>query len=112
MELKDYLQNNIIYLDGGMGTLLQEKGLASGELPEKWNISHPDVIIDIHTKYFNAGSNIVFTNTFGANSLKFSKEKLEQIIICPTTHLKHVEYPVTAMPYFPQRLSLMMKRKS
>ena len=37
MELKEYLQNNILYLDGGMGTLLQEEGLASGELPEKWN---------------------------------------------------------------------------
>lgn len=88
MELKDYLQNNIIYLDGGMGTLLQEKGLASGELPEKWNISHPDVIIDIHTKYFNAGSNIVFTNTFGANSLKFSKEELEQIISAAVENAK------------------------
>ena len=69
MELKEYLQNNIIYLDGGMGTLLQEKGLASGELPERWNISYPDIITDIHTAYFNVGSNIVFTNTFGANTL-------------------------------------------
>lgn len=88
MELKNYLQNNIIYLDGGMGTLLQEKGLAPGELPEKWNISHPDVITDIHTKYFNAGSNIVFTNTFGANSLKFSKEELEQIISAAVENAK------------------------
>ena len=70
MELKEYLQNNIIYLDGGMGTLLQEKGLASGELPERWNISYPDIITDINTAYFNVGSNIVFTNTFGANTLK------------------------------------------
>ena len=74
MELKEYLQNNIIYLDGGMGTLLQEEGLASGELPEIWNISHPDVITDVHTKYFDAGSNIVFTDTFGANSLKIGSK--------------------------------------
>ena len=82
MNFKKYLQENIVYLDGGMGTLLQANGLKPGELPELWNITHPDVITKIHTDYFNAGSNVVCTNTFGANCLKFSDEELEEIIKC------------------------------
>ena len=76
MKLLDYLKDNLIYLDGGMGTLLQAKGMRAGELPERWNITHADVIKDIHLAYYNAGSNIVNTNTFGANILKFSETEL------------------------------------
>ncbi len=80
MNFKDFLKDNIVLLDGGMGTLLQEAGLQPGEHPELWNISHADKIVDIQTSYFNAGSNVVCTNTFGANSLKFSDSDLERII--------------------------------
>ena len=80
MNFKEYLKNDIVYLDGGMGTLLQAKGLKPGEHPERWNIVHPDIITDIHKAYFDAGSNVVCTNTFGANSLKFDDKELEDII--------------------------------
>lgn len=80
MKVLDYVKDNIVYLDGGMGTLLQKQGLKPGELPERWNISHPDVIIDIQKKYFDAGSNIVNTNTFGAHCLKFDEKELSEII--------------------------------
>ncbi len=80
MNITEYLQNNLVYLDGGMGTLLQEQGLMPGELPERWNLSHPDVITKIHRDYYDAGSNVVSTNTFGANLLKFSHEELKSII--------------------------------
>ena len=80
MTFREYLKNNIVYLDGGMGTLLQASGLKPGEHPERWNLSHPDVITKIHKDYYNAGSNVVSTNTFGANLLKFSPDELEQII--------------------------------
>lgn len=80
MKVLDYLKENIVYLDGGMGTLLQKRGLKPGELPERWNLSHPDVIVDIQKSYFDAGTNIICTNTFGANSLKFDDEELEAII--------------------------------
>lgn len=80
MNFSEYLKNNIVYLDGGMGTLLQAQGLTPGEHPEKWNISHPEIITDIHKNYFNSGSNVVCTNTFGANSLKFDETELEEII--------------------------------
>ena len=80
MNLLERLNNKILYLDGGMGTLLQKRGLTAGELPEWWNISHPDVITDIHKAYLDAGSNVISTNTFGANSLKFSDSELDEII--------------------------------
>ena len=80
MKITEYIKNNILYLDGGMGTLLQARGLQPGELPESWNITHPDVIKEIHKSYYDGGSNVVNTNTFGANSLKFSAGELEEIV--------------------------------
>lgn len=80
MNVLDYVKNNLTYLDGGMGTILQKQGLKPGELPERWNISHPEIITNIHKSYYNAGSNIICTNTFGANCLKFGSEELELII--------------------------------
>ena len=80
MKITEFLKNRIVYLDGGMGTLLQAQGLVPGELPERWNLSHPDVIEQIHRDYYNAGSHIVNTNTFGANCLKFSPEELDSIV--------------------------------
>ncbi len=80
MDIRDFIKNNIIVLDGGMGTLLQKEGLAAGEYPERWNITHADVVRKIHLDYFNAGSNVVNANTFGANCLKFSLSELEGIV--------------------------------
>ncbi|MBQ7974239.1 MAG: homocysteine S-methyltransferase family protein [Clostridia bacterium] len=88
MKFLDYLKNNIVYLDGGMGTLLQKCGLKPGEYPERWNITHPDVICGIHKDYFDAGSNVVCTNTFGANSLKFEDDELEEIIKAAISNAK------------------------
>lgn len=80
--IRDRLGKELLFFDGGMGTLLQEKGLAPGELPEMWNMSRPEEIREIHKSYIEAGSNIVLTNTFGANALKFHAEdcSLEQIV--------------------------------
>ena len=80
MDILKLLKNKTLYLDGGMGTLLQKRGLSAGELPERWNITHSDVIIDIHKSYLNAGSNVISTNTFGANLLKFSESELDEIV--------------------------------
>ena len=80
MNVIDYLKNNILFIDGGMGSLLQERGLAPGELPETWNIAHPEVIKDIHAAYYDAGANVATANTFGANLLKFSESELDAII--------------------------------
>lgn len=88
MKITEYLKNNVVYLDGGMGTLLQARGLPMGELPERWNISHPEIVREIHGAYYDAGSNIVSTNTFGANSLKFSSDELDEIIGAAVAHAR------------------------
>ena len=80
MNFKDFLQTNIVRLDGAMGTVLQARGLQTGELPETWNLSHPEEIYAIHKAYFDAGSHVVCTNTFGANALKFDKRTLEEVV--------------------------------
>jgi 5-methyltetrahydrofolate--homocysteine methyltransferase len=70
-----------LYFDGGTGSLLQARGLKGGELPERWNITHPDVIADVARSYFEAGSDVVNTNTFGANRLHFpDPDELEKIV--------------------------------
>lgn len=62
-----------------MGTQLQNAGLPLGELPEEWNITRPEVIEGIHRAYFEAGADVVYSNTFGANSLKFG-DRVEEVI--------------------------------
>lgn len=80
MQLKDYLNDHFLILDGGTGTLLQQAGLPAGEYPERWNLTHPDVVRDIQKAYYEAGSQVVNTNTFGANRLKFAPEELHAVI--------------------------------
>ncbi|WP_302497019.1 homocysteine S-methyltransferase family protein [uncultured Flavonifractor sp.] len=71
MTFLDALHSQRLFFDGGTGTLLQAQGLKGGELPETWNLLHPDRISNLHRAYLAAGSNILCTNTFGANALKF-----------------------------------------
>ena len=80
MDFREFLQNHIVILDGGMGTLLQARGLQPGEAPESWNMTHPDDVAAIHQAYFDSGSNVVNTNTFGANLLHFSAEELDTVV--------------------------------
>ncbi|MCT8977954.1 homocysteine S-methyltransferase family protein [Clostridium sp. CX1] len=78
MSLKD----RFMFFDGAMGTMLQREGLKVGELPESLNITNPDIIRKIHRQYIEAGSDVVITNTFGANELKYSKSQflIEEVI--------------------------------
>ena len=69
----DKLGKERIYFDGGMGTMLQARGLQLGEVPELFNMTHPEIVEDIHRLYLEAGSNIITTNTFGANRYKICK---------------------------------------
>ncbi len=71
-------RDTFLILDGGMGTLLQQRGLTAGELPEVWNKTHPEVLKDIHLQYLRAGSQVVYTNTFGLNRFKFKGQ--EQLV--------------------------------
>ena len=80
MTILEKIKNGFTFFDGGTGTVLQKKGLTAGELPEEWNLTHREDIINLHLSYINAGSHIINTNTFGANILKFEKAHLQEII--------------------------------
>ena len=71
MKFRELFNNSILFFDGAMGTELQKNGLKKGELPENLNIHSPEIVAKVHKSYLDAGCNIISTNTFGANSLKF-----------------------------------------
>ncbi|MEF9941481.1 MAG: homocysteine S-methyltransferase family protein [Lachnospiraceae bacterium] len=73
----ELLGKQLLFFDGAMGSLLQEQGLQAGELPELWNLTKPDVITTIHEQYLEAGSQVILTNTFGANRIKYEEEDYE-----------------------------------
>lgn len=82
MGITERLKKDILIFDGAMGTMLQNRGLALGELPEALNIKSPESIIEIHQAYIEAGSQVITTNTFGANELKLkgSGYSVEEVI--------------------------------
>lgn len=69
-------KNRLWYLDGAMGTMLQSAGLETGRAPEGLNLSNPELIAKIHRAYLDAGAQILYTNTFGANREKLAHEEL------------------------------------
>lgn len=90
MNIKELIKNNVVFLDGAMGTMLQKNGLPVGERPELLNLTHPDKITDIHKSYIDKGAQIVYTNTFGANSHKLSstEKTVEEIITAAVNNAK------------------------
>jgi len=82
VEIEERLKEGILIFDGAMGTMLQSSGLQLGELPEILNITDSKIIIEIHKAYIEAGANVITTNTFGANEIKFenSNFSVENII--------------------------------
>lgn len=87
MNLCERLGREWLFFDGGTGTILQERGLKAGELPELWNLTHADEIIALNRAYLEAGCDIINTNTFGANALKFT-ENLTEIVEAAVEHAK------------------------
>ena len=79
MKLTQRLGKEWLFFDGGTGTILQERGLAAGELPETWNLTRPEELISVHRAYLEAGCDIINANTFGANALKFP-DNLREIV--------------------------------
>lgn len=79
MSCKIPIDRKRMIFDGGTGTLLQAMGLKPGELPELWNLEHPDRIVALHRGYLDAGCDIITTNTFGANALKLG-DRTEEVV--------------------------------
>ena len=83
MDFKTLLnEKEFVILDGAMGTVLQARGLKTGETPEILNIENPELLTDIHSEYIKAGADIIYANTFGANRYKLEKSgrSVEEII--------------------------------
>lgn len=83
-------EKEFILLDGGMGTMLQASGMKTGEIPELLNITEPQLITSIHRKYIEAGSDIIYACTFGANGykLKGSGCTVEQVVSAAIANAK------------------------
>lgn len=95
--LQTLQEKKVLLCDGAMGTELQKRGLLAGECPEEYNLSNPKIIRQIHKDYFDAGSDIVETNTFGASRqrLKFFslENKVKEINIAAVNNALAVKPP-------------------
>ncbi len=80
MDLLKKLNSGRLYFDGSYGSMFQRLGLPSGVLPETYNITHADAVIGLHKAYLAAGSDILKTNTFGANRFHYEKDELKAVI--------------------------------
>jgi 5-methyltetrahydrofolate--homocysteine methyltransferase len=82
-QILDLAKKRTVIFDGAMGTMLMAAGLKAGEIPELWNMEKPSLVMDIHRKYYEAGSDVVHTNTFGGNAIKLAdrglSDKMETI---------------------------------
>jgi len=71
-SILELAKKRVVLFDGGMGSTIVSLGLPEGECPESWNLTHSEVIREIHRKYLEAGSDVIETNTFGANRLRLA----------------------------------------
>jgi 5-methyltetrahydrofolate--homocysteine methyltransferase len=77
-KLYNILSSRILILDGAMGTMLQERGMAPGECPELFGVNNPLILEDIHYQYMEAGADIIQSNTFGGNRFKLAEYGLQE----------------------------------
>jgi len=73
---EEYLKNNLVLLDGAMGSLIYEKGVFIDKCYDELNLSRPELIGSIHEEYVAAGSTVIETNTYGANRFKLKSHNL------------------------------------
>lgn len=74
--LCERIQNEMLFFDGAMGTMLQAAGLPDGMAPDLWTVMDPAAVANVHRQYLQAGCQILKTNTFGANALKLAPHGL------------------------------------
>ena len=85
LKTRDY-----IIFDGAMGTMLQAAGMKMGETPEVLNITRPELLVSIAGQYYNAGSDVVYANTFGANRYKLEEcgKSVEELVTAGIVNAK------------------------
>lgn len=74
----ELVKNRVVLLDGGMGTELIRHGFTQGECPESWNVEKPEIVKKIHQSYYDAGSDVVLTNSFGGSKIKLASHGLKE----------------------------------
>lgn len=101
MSFRERVNKEVLVVDGAMGTMLQQRGLPSGWCPEEWNVSHPEVIREVHTIYLQAGADIITTNTFGAIRTKLAdygfEDRVRDFNIAAVTQARKAAEPYGAM---------------
>ena len=103
MNIKEILKKKRLYLDGAMGSLLQNQLDVIGPVPEALNLTHPELIKEIHQLYIDAGANIILSNTFGVNGykLKGSGYSVEQLVTVGVKNAKSLNPDFTALDVGP-----------
>jgi 5-methyltetrahydrofolate--homocysteine methyltransferase len=76
-DIRELVRKRMVIYDGGMGTMLFAAGLLDGESPEPWNWEKPEVVNEVYRGYYEAGSDVVQTNTFGGTPIKLSERDLQ-----------------------------------
>ncbi len=77
-DIRDLVRRRLVLYDGGMGTMLFAAGLVDGESPEPWNWEKPEVVNAVYRAYYEAGSDVVQTNTFGGTPIKLAEVDLQE----------------------------------
>src|SRR5512147_408506 len=72
--IQELLAKGPVITDGAWGTQLQQRGLPTGEFPDLWNLKHPDKVGEVAAAYVAAGSQVILTNTFGANRIRLAEQ--------------------------------------
>ena len=81
MRFNDRIQNKIVVFDGAFGTMLQQKAQSVGIVPERINLEQPELVLDMHRAYVQAGADVISANTFGANAYKTGDRELAAALI-------------------------------
>jgi 5-methyltetrahydrofolate--homocysteine methyltransferase len=76
-DIRDLVRSRLVLFDGGMGTMLFQAGLVDGESPEPWNWEKPEIVNEVYRAYYDAGSDVVQTNTFGGTTIKLQERDLQ-----------------------------------
>jgi 5-methyltetrahydrofolate--homocysteine methyltransferase len=77
-RLTEILKTRTVIFDGGLGSMLIAAGLSPGESPETWNLEKPDAVAGVQRLYFEAGADVVHTNSFGASPVKLADRGLSE----------------------------------
>lgn len=98
MSIKDSLGKRILFIDGAMGTFLQQRGLKPGELPECVNMTNPALVSEIHRAYIDVGCDVITANTFGANRIKLENTgySVDDVVRSAVTNAKTIAREASA----------------